>query len=135
MTVQRRRRDSYKKAIVDILAVDAEAPLSSISEQLKVKFPNPPHLSEDWIKDAVRESANLELPSYRKKNDPLWFREEYDSGEDDLGDMEFTKENINSILRDKYFRNAERDHERRNRKDYRRRVRAYNAAQVKQEPT
>ena len=49
--------------------------------------------------DAVRESANLELPGYRKKNDPLWFREEYDSGEDDLGDMEFTKENINSILR------------------------------------
>ena len=49
--------------------------------------------------------------------------------------MEFTKENINSILRDKYFENAERDHERRNRKDYRRRVRAYKAAQVKQEPT
>ena len=65
----------------------------------------------------------------------VWFREEYDSENDDLGDMDFSTENINSILRDKYFRNAERDHERRNRKDYMRRVRAYNAAQVKQEPT
>ena len=52
-----------------------------------------------------------------------------------FGDMGFSQENVNTILRDKYFRNAERDHERRNRKDYRRRVRAYNAAQVKQEPT
>ena len=58
---------------------------------------------DDALKEyqnAVRESANLELPGYRKKNDPLWFREEYDSENDDLGDMDYSKENINSILRD-----------------------------------
>ena len=59
MTVQRRRRDSYKKAIVDILAVDAEAPLSSISEQLTAMFPNitPPGFEgavmQVWIGDQV----------------------------------------------------------------------------------
>ena len=40
MTVQRRRRASYKKAIDDILAVDATTSMPSILEQLTAMFPN-----------------------------------------------------------------------------------------------
>eukprot|EP01048_Picozoa_sp_COSAG05_P015172 COSAG05_NODE_1799_length_4068_cov_5.997480_1_plen_219_part_00 len=59
--------------------------------------------------DAVRKNADMELPSNRKKYDPLWYQEDYDSGDDELGDMDFSRENVDTIFRDKYFRNAERD--------------------------
>ena len=59
MTVQHRRRASYKRAIVDILAEDDKTPMSSILEQLAAKFPDiVPHGFEGaemqvWIGDQV----------------------------------------------------------------------------------
>ena len=55
---------------------------------------------------AIRQSADMELPSYRKQHDPLWYQEDYDIGDDELGDMDFSRENVDTILRDKYFRNS-----------------------------